>query len=177
MVRLISVLTIQIIRLISIHFVKFRIFPLISIHFVKFRIFPLISIHFVKFWIVTATSIHFVNFRIFTQISIHFVKFRIFTLISIRFINFRINTSTSIHINWKSKILHLRILWPLYINKLDKFIFQKRGLKAHFSGSHWPAICRIHKNAVFWLTGKILLIHFVRINKLNVFAGDLPTEN
>ena len=143
MAWLISILTIQIIRLISISFVKFRIFTLTSIHFVKFRIFSLTSIL--------------------------FVKFRIFTLISIRFINFRINTSTSIHINWKSKILLLPILWPLYINKLDKFIFQKRGLKAHFSGNHWPAICRIHKNAVFWLTGKILLIHFVRINKLNVF--------
>ena len=121
MVRLISVLTIQIIRLISIHFVKFRIFPLISIHFVKF-------------WIVTATSIHFVNFRIFTQISIHFVKFRIFTLISIRFLKFRINTSTSIHITRKLKTLHSRISWLLYINKVDKFIFQKRGLKALF----WP---------------------------------------
>ena len=120
---LISVLMIRIIRQISIHFAKFRIFTPTSIHFVKFRKFTLISIVFVKFRIFTPTSIHFVDFRIFTQvsihfvklriitlISIHFVKFRIFPLISIRFINFRINTSTSFHITRKLKILHLRIL-------------------------------------------------------------------
>ena len=90
---------------------------------------------------------------------------------------FRINTSTSIHITRKLKILHLCILWLLYIDKLDKFIFQKRGLKALFSANHWAAICRIRKNAAFWLAEKILLIHFVRINRLNVFAGDLLTEN
>ena len=174
---LISVLMIRIIRQISIHFAKFRILTLFSIHFVKLRIFTptsihfvkfrkftLISIVFVKFRIFTPTSIHFVDFRIFTQvsihfvklriitlISIHFVKFRIFPLISIRFINFRINTSTSFHITRKLKILHLRILWLLYFNKLDKFIFRKRGLKT-VSANHWAAICRICKNAAFWLT-------------------------
>ena len=127
--------------------------------------------------ILTLISIHFVKFRIFTPISIRFVKFRIFTLISIRFVNFRINTSISIHITRKLKILRLRILWLLYFDKLDKFIFQKRGLKAPFSANHWAAICRIRKNAAFWLAEKILLIHFVSINKLHVFAGDLPTEN
>ena len=90
MIRLISILTIRIIRLISIDFVKFRIFILIVIHFVKFRVFAL-------------TPIHFVNFRMFTQISIHFVKFRIFTLISIRFRNFRIihQLQSTLLENWK----------------------------------------------------------------------------
>ena len=59
----------------------------------------------------------------------------------------------------------------------DKFIFQKRGLKLFFSANHGAAICRIRKKAAFWLAEKILLIPFVRINKLNVFAGLLPTEN
>ena len=103
---------------------------------------------------------------VFTRTLVHFVKFQIFVLISIRFINFWIKTSTSIHITRKLKILHFRILWLLYINKFDKFIFQKRGLKAIFSPNHWAAICRIHKNPAFWLVEKVLLIHFVRINKL-----------
>ena len=72
---------------------------------------------------------HFVKFRIFTWILIHLVKFRIFTLISVSFINFRINTSISIHITRRLKIWHIRILWLLYIDKLDKFIFQKKGWK------------------------------------------------
>ena len=103
---------------------------------------------------------------VFTRTLVHFIKFQIFALISIRFINFWIKTSTSIHITRKLKILHFRILWLLYINKFDKFIFQKRGLKAIFSPDHWAAICRIHKNPAFWLAEKVLLIHFVRINKL-----------
>ena len=134
-------------------------------------------VHFVKFRIFTPNSIHLVKFQIFTSNSIYFVKFQIFVLISIRFINFWIKTSTSIHITRKLKVLHFRILWLLYINKFDKFIFQKKGLKALFSPKHWAAICRIHKNPTFWLATKVPLIHFVRINKLNVFAGDLPTEN
>ena len=48
-------------------------------------------------------------------------------------------------------------------------VFQKRGLKALFF--HGATICRIRKNAAFWLAEKILLIDFVRINKLYVFAG------
>ena len=72
---------------------------------------------------------HFVKFRIFTWILIHLVKFRIFTLISVSFINFRMNTSISIHITRRLKIWHIRILWLLYIDKLDKFIFQKKGWK------------------------------------------------
>ena len=72
---------------------------------------------------------HFVKFRIFTWILIHLVKFRIFTLISVSFINFRINTSISIHITRRLKIWYIRILWLLYIDKLDKFIFQKKGWK------------------------------------------------
>ena len=122
----------------------------ISIHFVKFWIFTLISIHFVNFPIFTQISIHFLKFRIFTLISIRFVKFRIFTLISIRFTNFRINTSTSIHFTRKFKTLHLRILWLIYINKLDKFSFQKRGLKALFSANPWAAICRKRCLLIGW---------------------------
>ena len=72
---------------------------------------------------------HFVKFRIFTWILFHLVKFRIFTLISVSFINFRINTSISIHITRRLKIWHIRILWLVYIDKLDKFIFQKKGWK------------------------------------------------
>ena len=85
--------------------------------------------HFVKFRIFTWILIHLVKFRIFTWILIHLVKFRIFTLISVSFINFRINTSISIHITRRLKIWHIRILWLLYIDKLDKFIFQKKGWK------------------------------------------------
>ena len=120
---------------------------------------------------------HFVKFRIFTWILIHLVKFRIFTLISVSFINFRINTSISIHITRRLKIWHIRILWLLYIDKLDKFIFQKKGLKALYSVNHWATICWIRKNTASWLAEKILIIHFVGINKLNDFAGYLPTEN
>ena len=75
-----------------------RIIRLILIHFVKFPIFILISIHFVKLWIPTV-------------ISIHFVKLGIFTLIFIRFINFKINTSISIHITRKLTIFRVCILW------------------------------------------------------------------
>ena len=147
------------------------LYKISSIHndfnpFCKISMFTRTFVHFVKFRIFTPTSIHFVKFRVFTLISIYFVKFQIFTLISTRFINFWIKTSTSIHITRKLKILHFRILWLLYINKFDKFIFQKRGLKAIFSPNHWAAICRIHKNPAFWLAEKVLLIHFVRIDKL-----------
>ena len=124
-----------------------------------------------KFRIFTPTSIHFVNFRIFTLISIHFVKFRIFTLTSIRFINFRINSWASIHMIRRFAFYDCSILISL-INS-----FFKKRIENSFFGNHRAAICRIRKNAAFWLAGKILLIHFVRINKLNVFAGDLPTEN
>ena len=204
MVRLISILATRLIRLISIHFIKFRIFTLISILFVKFRIF--------------------------TPISLHFVILRIFTLISIRVMNLRKNTSISIHITRKLKIFLVHILWLLYHNyhtknfhirkklfswflaynflkphitgmhtgiqnlllweknihaslyktfldKLNTFIFQKRGFKALFSANHWAAICTICKDVAFWLAEKILLIHFVRINKLNVSAWYLPTKN
>ena len=157
--------------MISIHSVDLRIFTQISIHFAKFRILKQISIQFEKFRIFTPIWIQFLKFRIFQLISIHFVRFRIFSLISISFINIRINTSISVQINRKMKILRVRILWILYLDKLDKFIFQKRG----FLANHWAAICRIRKNVAFWLAEKILLIHFVRINKLNVFARHLPT--
>ena len=43
--RLISILTIGIIRLISIYFVKFQIFTLISIYFINFQINTSILIH------------------------------------------------------------------------------------------------------------------------------------
>ena len=54
----ISILTVRIIRLILIHFVKFPIFTLISIHFVKLGIFTLIFIRFINFKINTSISIH-----------------------------------------------------------------------------------------------------------------------
>ena len=127
--------------------------------------------------IIRLISIHFAILRTSTQILIYFSKFGIFTLISVRFINFRINRSISIHITRKLKILRVRILRLLCLDKLDKLIFQKRELKALFSANHWAAVCRTRKNAAFWFPEKIFVIHFVRINKLNVFTGDLPTEN
>ena len=163
MVRLISILKMQIIRLMSIHFVKFRIFTPIPIYFLKFLIFTLISIN-------------FVNFKIFTQISIYFAKFRLFTLIPIHFINFRINTSISIHIIRKLEILHVRTLWLLYLDKHDKFFYSKKSIESSLFANYWAAISRICKNAVFWSADQLFLFHFVRINKLNAFAGDLPTE-
>ena len=68
-------------------------------------------------------------------------------------------------------------LYKTYLDKPDRFIFhfKKKGLKALFSASHGAAICRIHKNATYWLTKKIRLINFVRINKLDIFMGFLPT--
>ena len=58
MIRLISILTIGIIRLISIHFVKFWVFSPIWIHFVKLQIFTLISIRFINIRINTSISIY-----------------------------------------------------------------------------------------------------------------------
>ena len=100
--------------------------------FLSIRILTLTSIHFVKFPLFTLISIHFVNFQILTLISIYFVKFWLFTPISILFRNFRITTLISICITGKLKILRVPILWLLYHDKLDKFIFQKRTLKALF---------------------------------------------
>ena len=108
---------------------------------------------------------------------IHFVKFRIFTLISVSFINFRINTSISIHITRRLKTWYIRILWLLYIDKLDKFIFQKKGWKLFIQSITEQQFVEFAKILPpDWLK-KILIIHFVGINKLNVFAGYLPTEN
>ena len=62
-------------------------------------------------------------------------------------------------------------------DKPDKFIFKKRGLKALFWANCIAATCRILKNATFRLAEKILLIYFVKISKLNVFARHLLAEN
>ena len=66
-------------------------------------------------------------------------------------------------------------LYKTYLDRLDKFIFSKKRIESPFSANNWGAICRICKNAAFWLAEKILLFDFVRINK--VFARHLPTEN
>ena len=52
---------------------------------------------------------------------------------------------------------------PILISLISLF-FNKRGFKALFSANHWAAICKIRKNAAFWLAEKIILIHFVRKN-------------
>ena len=99
------------------------------------------------------------------------------SMISVSFINFRINTSISIHITRRLKTWYIRILWLLYIDKLDKFIFQKKGWKLFIQSITEQQFVEFAKILPpDWLK-KILIIHFVGINKLNVFAGYLPTEN
>ena len=59
---------------------------------------------------------------------------------------------------------------------LISFFYSKKSIESTLFANYWAAISRICKNAVFWSADKIFLFHFVRINKLNAFAGDLPTE-
>ena len=55
--------------------------------------------------------------------------------------------------------------------------FKKKKIESSFLADHGAAILRICKNAAVWLAEKVILIHFVRINKLDVFTGHLPAEN
>ena len=68
-------------------------------------------------------------------------------------------------------------LYKTYLDNVDKFIFQKKKIESSFLADHGAAILRICKNAAVWLAEKVILIHFVRINKLDVFTGHLPAEN
>ena len=110
MIRQISVLTIRIMRIISIQFVKLRIFTLISIHFV------------VKFRILTPTSIHFVKFRIFSLISIHFLNFEYSHW-------FQFEQIHQLHSTSLENPKFCTYAFCDYSIKLGKLIFQKRGLK------------------------------------------------
>ena len=71
-------------------------------------------------------------------------------------------------------------LHKTYLEKFDKFVvvFQKRGLKVFFfwrnTEQQFVEVAKILPSD--WLR-KIFSIHFVRINKLKVFMGQLPTEN
>ena len=55
-------------------------------------------------------------------------------------------------LSWEQNI-HVSLYKP-YLDKLDKLIFKKRGLKALFSVNHGAAISTILKNAALWMTEK-----------------------
>ena len=156
MVTLISIFTIRIIRLNSIHFVKCRIFTLISIHFVKFRMFTMISIRFINFPMNTSISIH-ITIKLKNLLlrnlwllcaNYHIRNYYVRKLFIWRFpYNSLKPRNTEMHIgmqnspSWEQNI-HFP-LYKTYLHKLDKLIFRERRLKALFSANHWAAFCRI----------------------------------
>ena len=69
-------------------------------------------------------------------------------------------------------------LYKTYLDKLHKFIlcFKKQNWRL-FSANHRAAIWRSAKMLPSDWFRKYFSINFVRVNKLNVFMRQLPTEN
>ena len=134
MVRVISIRTIRIFTLISVQ--KFRIFTLISICFIKFRINTSVSVHTTRKLKFCADAFYDCSVLISMILSHKEVPLKktcwLFAY------NFLKPHNTGMHIgiqnllSWEQK-LHVS-LYKTYLDNLDKFIFQKRGLKALF----WP---------------------------------------
>ena len=101
------------------------------------RITRLISIHFVKFRIFTQISISFINFRINTSISIHIRKCHIrkffgwlFAYNSLKPHNTGMHTGIQNLLSWEQNI-HVSP-YKTYLDDLDKFIFLKKRIESSF---------------------------------------------
>ena len=141
MVRIILIVIIRKIRIISIYFLKFRIFTVISIHFVKFKIFTLISIPFINFRINTSISIHIARKLKILRVHILWLFCWLFAYNSLKLYNTRMHIGIQIYYR-ENKIYMSRYI-KLNLDKTVKFIFWKRGFKGLFSAKHEVAICRI----------------------------------
>ena len=148
-----------------------RTFTLISIRFIHFQINTSISIHITRKLKILPVRILWLLYRNYHIRNCHINKFFVwlFTHNSLKPHNTGMHIGIQNLLSWEQNIYIL--LHKTYLDKIDKFIFQKGGLKFLFSTYHWAAISRIFKNAAFWWAEKILLIHFHRTNKVNVFVG------